>query len=74
MIDPVLTRIIETIKEYVSMSKTVTRCRQRHFHYACQSCREYSNAMCPTYRKYVDAWMELQKLVPKEFNDLKGSN
>ena len=73
MIDPVLTRIIETIKEYVSASKNVTRCRQRHFHYACQSCKHYNNAMCQIYREYVEAWRKLQELIPKEFNDLKGS-
>ena len=73
MIDPVIQRFVETIARYIEASKQVTRCRQRHFHYACQSCIEYKNAMCPTYRKYVEAWRKLQELVPKEFNDLKGS-
>ena len=61
-------REIGVIRSYIEASRVVVRCRQRHFHYACQSCKHYNNAMCQTYREYVEAWRKLQELVPRELD------
>jgi hypothetical protein len=60
---------IRVIRSYIEASRTVVYCRQKKLKLSCQACKKYyNNAMCPTYRIYVDAWRELQKLVPENDN------
>lgn len=46
---------------YVEARIALTECMQRHFRRLCNKCKYYGR--CSVYAEYIDAWMELQRVL-----------